>query len=246
VKSYVESNVHPSRPIMIGVDHSQTGGVLQYLTKHYEDPNVLIFDSHTDIVDFSTKRSLFTSPFCKTSDTSANFYECGSFVDYVLSEKVMKPDRIWILGTQDLPERTKKEEENSYVRKLEEWMKRGVHLISKWDLIRNGIPEDIEGPTYISIDMDLGSYSSVFACRFMDRVGLEYEQITEIIRSLSARIKERRILLLGLDMMEIDVHFLEAEVSGRRDCTLKIIRDIFEEWICCAVKANGEDRVTIG
>ena len=238
VKSYVENNVHPSRPIMIGVDHSQTGGVLRYLTEYYRDPNVLIFDSHTDMVDFSTKRSLFTSSFSKTPDTSPNIYECGSFVDYILSENVIKPERIWILGTQDLPERTKTGEKDSYVRKLEGWVERGVHLISKWDLIRDGIPEDIEGPTYISMDMDVGSYSSVLACRFMDRVGLEYEQIMDIIHSLSTRIKEGKILLLGMDMMEIDVHFLEAEISGRRDCTLKIIRNIFEELICCAAKAN--------
>lgn len=238
VKSFLEKHVHPSKPMMIGVDHSQTGGVLHYLTKYYKDPNVLIFDSHTDIVDFYTKRSWFTSSFCKTPSTSPNIYECGSFVDYVLSENVMRPDRIWILGTQDLPERMKTGEKNSYVRKMEGWVKRGVHLISKWDLIRDGIPKAIEGPTYISIDMDVGSYSSVFACRFMDRVGLEYEQIMDIIHSLSTRIQERKILLLGMDMMEIDVHFLGAEISGRRDCTLKIIRNIFKELICCAVEAN--------
>ena len=185
VKSYLEEHVFPLRPVMIGIDHSLTGGVLQYLAAYHENANILIFDSHTDMVDFSTKKmTLLSSPQNKRADTACNIYECGSFIDHLLAEEVIRPDRVWILGTQDLPERANTGATDAYVRKLEGWAKRGVHLISKEELVREGIPKEIAGPTYISIDIDLGSYACVFACRFMDRVGLEYDGIIVIFYSL--------------------------------------------------------------
>jgi arginase family enzyme len=228
---YLRSNVYPSRPVMIGVDHSLTGGVLKYIAGLYKDFNVIIFDSHTDIIDFSTKRSLFTSSAGKAPSNASDIYECGSFISHLLNENVIKPDRLWILGTQDISETEKALEVEPCAQKLQNWVERGVHLISKSDLVRNGIPHQIEGPTYVSIDIDLGCYSCVLACRFMDRIGLESNEITRILHLLSDRVRGNKIILIGLDVMEIDVHFLDEEVSNRRDCTLEILKKIFDELI---------------
>jgi len=104
-------------------------------------------------------------------------------------------------------------------------------LISKSDLVKYGIPKEIEGPTYISIDMDVGSYACVLACRFMDRVGIEFDEITRILQLLSNMMRDNKIVLVGLDVMEIDVHFLNEEVSGKSDFTLEILKKIFDELI---------------
>jgi arginase family enzyme len=231
LKAYLRNNVYPSRPVMIGVDHSLTGGVLKYIAGLYKDFNVLIFDSHTDIIDFSTKRSLFTSSPTKVPNNSLDIYECGSFISHLLNENVIKADRLWILGTQDVLRNDRALQVDPYAEKLRNWAERGVHLISKSDLVRNGIPPQIEGPTYVSIDIDLGCYSCVLACRFMDRVGLESNEIIRILRLLSDMIRGNKIVLLGLDVMEIDVHFLNEEVSERHDYTLEIVREIFKELI---------------
>jgi arginase family enzyme len=231
LKTYLTNNVYPSRPLMIGVDHSLTGGALKYITELYKNFNVLIFDSHTDIVDFSTKRSLFNYPIENPPTELPEIYECGSFISHLLNKNVIRADQLWILGTQDILRNDKVLRGDPYTEKLWNWVERGVHLISKSDLVRNGIPSQIEGPTYVSIDIDLGCYSCVLACRFMDRVGLESNEIIRILRLLSDMIKDNKIVLIGLDVMEIDVHFLNQEVSGRHDHTLEIVGEIFKELI---------------
>lgn len=229
--SYLKDNVYPARPVMIGVDHSLTGGVLRYLAEFNNDFNIVVFDSHTDVIDFDTKHSLFNPSSGKNPNHPPNIYECGSFISHLLNENVIKADRLWILGTQDILENGKALKVDRYAQKLQNLVKSGVHLISKSDLVKNGIPDQIEGPTYVSIDIDLGCYSCVLACRFMDRMGLEFDEIIRILHVLSDRIKENKINLIGLDIMEIDIHFLGAEVSGRLDYTVEILKKIFDELI---------------
>jgi arginase family enzyme len=229
--SYLKENVYPARPVMIGVDHSLTGGVLRYLSEFNNDFNVVIFDSHTDILDFNTKRSLFKNSVRNLATQLPNIYECGGFLSHLLKENLIKADRLWILGTQDVVGNNKTPQVEPYNENLMRWTELGVHLISKSYLISNGIPPQIQGPTYVSIDIDVGSYASVLACRFMDRIGLGYGDIIRVLTSISALIKQNRISLLGLDVMEIDVNFLSEEVSGIHDCTLEILKKIFNELI---------------
>ena len=236
--SYLKSNVYPARPVMIGVDHSLTGGVLRYLSEFNHDFNVVIFDSHTDIIDFNSKRSLVNYPVANSNTELPDIYECGSFLNHLLEENIIKADRLWILGTQDVLENNNTPQGKPYAEKLQNWTERGVHLISKKDLVRSGIPHQIEGPTYVSIDIDLGCYSCVLACRFMNRVGLESNEIIRILHSLSDMIKENKIILIGLDVMEIDVHFLNEEISERHDYTLEIVTEIFKELIFSVFDRN--------
>lgn len=227
--SYLKSNVYPAKPVMIGVDHSLTGGVLSYLSEFNDDFNVVIFDSHTDIIDFNTKRSMLGFSNDNPNYRLLDIYECGAFLSHLLEKNIIKADRLWILGTQDTMELAERSGISPYSQAMRKWVERGVHLISKKDLIRNGIPEEIEGPTYISIDIDVGSYSCVLACRFMDRIGLGFNQFLDIINSLAKRVEKKRITLLGIDMMEIDVHFLNENVNGVQDESLEILCEIFNK-----------------
>lgn len=233
LESYLKSQVYPSIPLMIGVDHSLTGGVLRYISELQSDFNVMVFDSHTDLVDFRTKYLSLTFSNAPAPYASPDIYECGGFIGYLLNENVIEPERVWILGTQELPGIANDPPCTLYEQKIHTWVERGVHLISKWDLLRYGIPEEIKGPTYISFDMDLGSCSSVLACRFLDREGLNYDNFMTVLQFLAERIKDRRISLLGLDVMEIDVHFLGAVISGKRDLTLEIVKKIFDTLVSC-------------
>jgi len=228
---YVRENMHSSIPVMIGVDHCLTGGVLKFLKEKYDNFNILIFDSHCDIVDLETRRSYFGSHLkLKDQFFGEEIYECGSFLSYLLKEKIIQPENLWIMGTQDL-DQFKENAEPLYSKKILPWIDQGMHVVSKENLMLFGVPDEVRGPTYISFDMDIGSLSSVFATRFLNYIGLSTEQILNLVDDLSKRIRAKQIELIGLDIMEIDIHFLGANIEGHKDYTAQITTEILERMI---------------
>ena len=231
---YLGQNVGSSVPVMIGVDHSLTGGVLRYLKEEYGSFNVLIFDSHCDIIDREIRETYF-GPYLRHSDSrfvGKDIYECGNFLYHLLGDGIIKPEKLWIMGVQDL-EQFKHNYKSLYVQKILPWVKQGMHVISKEELIRYGIPDEISGLTYISFDMDVGSLASVFAARFLNYVGLSTEKFFNLIHELSKRIRTKKVEMIGLDIMEIDIHFLGEIIDGHKDYTGEIAREIIEKMIYC-------------
>lgn len=231
---YLRESVGPSIPVMIGVDHCLTGGVLKFLRERYDDFNILIFDSHCDIIDLETRRSYF-APYTrrlKNPDLliGQEIYECGSFLSYLLKEKIINPEKLWIIGAQDL-DHFEKNSESPYIKPIFPLIERGIHIISKDNLILSGIPNEIKGQTYISFDIDLGSLASVFAARFLNYVGLNIGQFLNLINELSEKISKREIELIGLDITEIDIHFLGANICDAKDYTGEIMIEIIDRLI---------------
>lgn len=229
---YLHQNIGSCMPVMIGVDHCLTGAVLKYLKEKYDRFNVLIFDSHCDLIDLETRRSYFGPCLGNSVDSvlGRDVYECGSFLCDILKEEIIRPERLWIIGTQDLYQ-FKQGATSLYTRRILPLINQGLHIISLDELQDLGIPDDIEGPTYISFDMDLGSLASVFATRFLNYVGLDRGQFFGLIGELSRKIRTNKIELIGLDIMEIDVHFLEAEIEGNQDCTGEIAKEMIDRII---------------
>jgi arginase family enzyme len=228
---YLSKNIGSSVPVMIGVDHCLTGAVLRYLKEKYGEYTILIFDSHCDMVDLEIRKSYF-EPYVRNSKESfgGEIYECGSFLYHLLNEEIIRPENLWIIGTQDLNQ-FKKNAEHLYFQKILPWIKQGIHIISKEELIRYGIPDEIEGKTYISFDMDLGSLNSVFATRFLNYVGLDVEEFRTVINDLFERIMSKEIELIGLDIMEMDIHFLGQTIGGHKDYSGEIAKEIIERLI---------------
>lgn len=230
--AYLSHNLGSSMPVMIGVDHCLTGSVLRYLKERLVDCHVLIFDSHCDLVDLETRRSYF-GPYAKGQVDlfgERDVYECGSFLHYLLNNKILDPEKLWIMGTQDI-DQFRRGAEGLYSQKILPWIKRGMHVLSKEDLIWSGIPEEIKGQVYISFDMDVGSLNSVFAARFLNYVGLSVEQIRGLINDLSRKMASKEIELVGLDIMEVDIHFLGETINGRKDYSGEIAKEIIEKLI---------------
>ncbi len=224
---YLRQNMGSSMPVMIGVDHCLTGAVLEYLKEKYNRYNVLIFDSHCDLIDLEIRRSYF-GPYLGNDEGPVfgkDIYECGSFLSHLLREKIIRPEHLWIVGTQDL-DQFREHAKSLYTRRILPLIDQGLHIVSKEELVNIGIPDEMEGPTYISFDVDVGSLASVLAARFLNYIGLNREQFLRVISSLSERIKTKQIELIGLDVMEIDVHFLDLEAIGEQDCTGEIAREI--------------------
>jgi arginase family enzyme len=229
---YLGRNMDSCIPVMIGVDHCLTGGVVKYLRERYDQFNVLVFDSHCDLIDFETRRRYFGLSWEDSSNSGVgkDIYECGSFLCHLLREDIIRPENLWIVGSQDL-HHLKQQAETLFTQRILPWIDQGLHIIPKDDLIRRGVPQEIKGPTYISFDMDLGSLSSVLATRFLNYIGLDREQFLNLVGEVSGRIKAKSMDLIGLDIMEIDVHFLEAEIDGEQDYTVEIASEIIDKIV---------------
>jgi arginase family enzyme len=87
----------------------------------------------------------------------------------------------------------------------------------------------LTGPTYVSIDMDVGSLSSVFSARFMNCYGLTVEEFVGLLSVVRRSLEDAEIPLVGLDIMEVDIHFLEAsEGMPVQDYTRYVTQKAFE------------------
>ena len=224
---YLAKEVGVAIPVMIGVDHCLTGAVLQYLRESYGECNVLIFDSHCDLIDLETRKNYFDSSSMGLGNLigEKDIYECGSFLHNLLNQGIINPEKLWIIGAQDL-DQFKQDAEALYSEKILPWIKRGMHVVSKDDCIRNGLPDEIRGPTYVSFDMDLGSLACVFAARFLNYLGLNDKQLRVLVDQLSKKVKSSEIELIGLDIMEMDVHFLGETIEGYQDYSGEIAEEI--------------------
>lgn len=226
VADFVSERIFPRKPVMIGVDHSLTGGVLVALAEQYDNLNVIVLDAHFDVIKLNTLVShhILSGKSCINEHRQRlPFYHCGNFLAYMLESKIIRPENLWILGVQEAALAR-----NSLPGEVKKWIDRGVHVVSKKDIISEGISLDLNGPTYVSIDMDVGSLSSVFSARFMNCYGLSFEEFLGLLSRVAMSIKEANVPLLGLDIMEIDIHFLEAnEMTPFHDSTKSIVTEIF-------------------
>lgn len=245
VSDYVNNKILPSRPAMIGVDHSLTGGVIMALSNYYNNLNVIVLDAHFDILRYQDMNSLsqssapgnyYSASFNKTGEIK--FYECGNFIFYLINKKIVRPKNLWVLGVQDemlesLGRRDgDKEGEPAQIEEYRRMIKKGVHLISKTDLVFEKFLLELNGPIYLSIDMDVGSLSSIYSARFMNCVGLARDEFIKCLHNLSSIFQKSGFPVVGLDIMEMDIHLLEASgFSCYQDYSREIIEEIFKAFL---------------
>jgi arginase family enzyme len=247
VREFVSTRVLPSRPLMIGVDHSLTGGVLEALSDEFgvDGLAVVILDSHFDAVPTSIRRNAATSSAEAGGiglDTLPESYNCGTWLASLLENNTLLPENLVVMGPSDHPgyrgEPGEDEGISAYRESYLSFEERGVKVIPKRSLRETGfegaVKEAFEGvgnkPVYISLDADLGAGCEVGAVRFLDTLGLSAEEILELAGALYRRLKENGSDLAGLDVMEIDVHL--ADLPGSEDKTVEtctaVVRTLLE------------------
>lgn len=248
IADYIDKEIYPNMPVMLGVDHSLTAGSIMALAKRHPNLNVIILDAHVDVMsadgiyleDGQSGKTMFNSlNDGKTKfETILSYYECGNFLNYLLEKGIISPKNLWILGVQDGIYREIKQMGNSQQNldldalPIKKWMGEGVHVIFKDEVKSSKFKIDLNGPTYLSIDMDIGSLSSIYSARFMNSYGLNREEFLQLLNKVSRFIEASRCPLVGLDIMEFDVHFFEeAKESNVDDNTEEIIKEIFEIFI---------------
>jgi arginase family enzyme len=93
---------------------------------------------------------------------------------------------------------------------------------------------------YLSLDVDIGSLSSVYACRFLSTIGLSLDEIREVFQSLFNSFSGG-LTLAGFDLMEVDIHKLGAKIdSSHVDQTGEVGR-LFLDLIGKVVSGNLEE-----
>ncbi|MBS7604938.1 MAG: arginase family protein [Candidatus Bathyarchaeia archaeon] len=264
VNIFVRRKVLPNKFVMIGVDHSSTGGCLKALTSFYgvEKIGVIILDSHFDAFHAKLGKSLFT--YIKEHGIPAfmphtnNFeglleldapetYNSGSFLRYLLEERVILPENVIVIGVADYPSKGLEEIEDERVKKwvseYRRFEREGVLILPRTRLKREGMNplkmalNSLRTPfIYISLDIDVMSFREVYAARILNTIGLDPNEVYEILEIIKKYIIKKGIELVGFDLMEIDVHAANAHlkngiVDRTYDISKVVIRKIIDGMI---------------
>jgi arginase family enzyme len=130
LQDFVEKKIFPAFPVMVGVDHSVTGGVISALAKRYspEMLTIVVLDRHFDAIPLSLRiDGLFRSTsvtyhpphsLWSSSDSTPkrkrrnpqlqdvnelDQYCCGNFWAYLIEAGVVLPEHLLFVGVADYP-----------------------------------------------------------------------------------------------------------------------------------------------
>jgi arginase family enzyme len=130
LQNFVEKNIFPAFPIMVGVDHSATGGVISALSKKFspEMLSIVVLDRHFDAIPLSLRidglfrntpvahyqtHSLWSidehTPKGKRGNIQSQYpndldqYCCGNFWAYLVDAGIVLPEHLLFVGVADYP-----------------------------------------------------------------------------------------------------------------------------------------------
>ncbi|NPV50843.1 MAG: hypothetical protein HPY60_06580 [Candidatus Methanofastidiosum sp.] len=255
VKEFVKENVFPDIPLMVGVDHSGTGGCIEALAEKYGKGNisVVMLDSHFDGIVPTQRLKLIQhdiefNPNTKFSKDDPYLYNrvdsfnADSFLYFLLKEKKILPKNLFVLGVSDYPPNAAKDARDPRIREYYEFYKKfeddGVTILPKnklkanFEMALKKVFEKIKTPyIYVSVDIDIGSRQALTGARFLDYLGLEESEIYRILDGVNKYAKEKNIEIVGADVMEIDQSKAGQKFGKNYDKTydisLEVINRIF-------------------
>jgi arginase family enzyme len=235
--AFVKEQIFPHLPVLIGVDHSLTGGVYRRVAERYapDEVTLVILDSHTDAIpmsvlapaiqyDAETNPESVHDPEDPLLYSRPDSYQASSFLYHLLIEGVVPPRNLFVLGISDYPPkhafRLKDKRIRNYVRFYQELKTSGVTLITKEELASSPsrirrILEAIKTPyLYVSVDMDIGARNALEGVRFLDRQGLNETQLFRLIGHLR-EVLARGTQLVGIDLTEFNPRSPDRENTYR-------------------------------
>ena len=253
LKRYININVLPDIPLMIGVDHSLTGGVLTALSKEYGPENllVLIFDAHfdglpanisIDISKYTDDHPNEVNPLVPEYNYSQlegieikNTYMCASFLNNLINAKIIRPENLIIFGCQDYPDEKYRALNDprivEFVEFYDKMERNGVKFIPKaetsqmLDRLNQILKDTVKSNFYLSFDVDVGALKEIIAARFRNVLGLDQSTIISAAKIINNVMKTADNKLVGLDVMEVETFLLNKVFpkSGREDQTIEVV-----------------------
>ncbi len=250
LQSFITESVLPEIPIMIGIDHSATAGVISALAERYgpEMLGVVVLDQHFDAIPLSVRLAgapgdnqelVPGTPFTPLN-TPVGFNDqfcCGNFWGYLMDEGKVLPGNLLFVGVSDYPNHETDPAGDVFQRRYLEFEERGCSFFPRWqfdgqyiDTLARFLREKITSPyVYISLDLDVGSYNSTYAARYMDRQGISKQNLLDIANIIAGECCQGRFEISGLDIMEFNMHLLGIETpSGIKDSTLTLVGEFIK------------------
>ena len=233
-------------PLLVGVDHSLTGGAVEALAKEYggENLRLIVFDSHFDFIlptircgliqyDLETNPATRFSPEDPYIFGRPDSYNADSFLHYVLKD--VPPENIILVGVSDYPPRVAHEIDDDRVKRYLDYYtgleSQGVTVIKKDDIkssradVYAKLSRSDKPYTYVSIDVDVCSNTSLKGARFLDYHGVDHRDLYGLVAAIAK--STGRSKLAGIDFMEFDVFSAGATLSGKQDRTYAIMAEAF-------------------
>ena len=248
LQDFVERSIFPALPVMVGVDHSATGGVISALTKRYspEMLSIVVLDRHFDAIPLSLRMDgLFRGTSGFETDGSPHpldvneldQYCCGNFWAYLVDAGIVLPEHLLFVGVADYPS---PEIDPKWERLRERYLgfeERGCGFFPSWkfdgrytESLTQFIHDKVTTPyVYVSLDLDVGAYRCINAARYMDGPGITRENLLDIARIIAEGSQNGNFILVGFDIMEFNIHFLGIETAeGGKDLTLPLVHDFIK------------------
>lgn len=249
LQAFVKDKIFPEIPIMLGIDHSATAGVISALSERYntEMLSVVVLDQHFDAIPLSvrlegafqansnfmtiTPSGLLTIPTVPVGFSDQ--FCCGNFWAYLMDEGIILPENLIFIGVADYPSHetdTKNVFQQSYL----SFEERGCRFFplrqfdgQYMETLTRFLRDRITSPyVYVSLDLDVGAYRGTYAARYMDRPGISQQNLSDIAGIITNECRQGRFKIAGLDIMEFNMHFLGIETpDGVKDTTLSLVGD---------------------
>lgn len=244
LKLFITQNIFPEIPIMLGIDHSATAGVVSALAERYTPGKLglVVIDQHFDAIPLSvrleglsqTNSDITSNIACVAPAAPAGYSDqfcCGNFWAYLMEAGIVLPENLIFVGVADYPGH-KETPGNKYQKTYLDFEKRGCSFFLRdqfegryTDGLACFLQEKIHTPNvYISLDLDVGSYASTYAARYMDRFGISEQNLLDVARIIADECRRRKFKIAGFDIMEFNMHFLGIEMpDGSKDTTLGLV-----------------------
>lgn len=113
LREFVLTRILPGIPIMVGIDHSASGGVVSALSQVLgpERLTVVVLDRHFDGLPASMRMNAITDDWPITAGTAGgsffgmpkDVYCCGNFWAHLMRTGVVLPERLVFVGVADYP-----------------------------------------------------------------------------------------------------------------------------------------------
>ena len=241
IRSFVKKEVFPDIPIMLGVDHSATAGVISALAERYspEALSVVVLDQHFDAIPLSIRLegASQAGTFPSHSPVPVGFSDqfcCGNFWSYLMDEGILLPQNLLFIGVADYPQMEDNSQKNSYRDAYLGFVARGCRFFPKHsfdgryrDALSTFLQDNIHTPhVYLSLDLDVGSFACTYAARYMERPGISKKNILDVALLITEACRQGKFIIAGMDIMEFNMHFLGIEMKdGTKDTTLDLVKE---------------------
>jgi len=235
-------------PIMIGVDHSLSGGAFKALKTRYPDTSLIVLDSHFDVISSPTRcginqydlennpESVF-NPWDPYIWFRSGNYTNESFLKFALDHGWLEPSELLVIGARDNPPLDTNVEDHRVKQFIEEYYSpvrsgSGLILGKKLDSgnmrdVVNRIKESRSDHVYISIDIDIGS-GNILSSRFKPNSGFSERNLILLIKTMRKWLEKQGTKVCGMDIMEMDTYEANASIHGRENKTYDLCASMIE------------------